>query len=42
MTALIVHLMGTEFTIDHKKARVELGYEPVISVKEGLNELGQG
>lgn len=39
MSNLIVHLMGTEFTIDYTKAKKVLGYQPVISVAEGLRQL---
>lgn len=39
MTRFIVQLMGTEFTIDDTKVRRELGYQPTISVEDGLDEL---
>lgn len=39
MTTMIVHLMGTEFTIDDSKIRRELGYKNVIRVEEGLRSL---
>ncbi len=39
ISTLIVHLMGTEFTINDSKARKELGYRDVTSVNEGLQQL---
>jgi nucleoside-diphosphate-sugar epimerase len=39
ISTLIVHLMGTEFTINDEKAREELGYQDVITVSEGLGRL---
>ena len=39
MTTMIVHLMGTEFTIDDSKIRRELSYKNVIRVEEGLRSL---
>lgn len=33
--------LGVEVTLDITKARRELGYEPVISIEEGMAELGQ-
>ena len=39
ITTLIVHLMGTEFTINDTKARKELGYRNVISIEQGLRQL---
>lgn len=39
MSTLVVHLMGTEFTINDDKARKELGYHDVTTVSEGLDRL---
>jgi nucleoside-diphosphate-sugar epimerase len=42
MTKFIVHLMGTEFTIDDSKIRQTLGYKSVLSIQEGLRQLQKG
>jgi nucleoside-diphosphate-sugar epimerase len=39
ISTIIVHIMGTEFTINDSKARKELGYNDIISVAEGLQQL---
>ena len=39
ISTIIVHIMGTEFTINDSKAREELGYQDIISVAEGLQSL---
>lgn len=41
ITTIIVHLMGTEFTIDDSRIRNELGYNDVISVECGLKQLNR-
>jgi len=35
----LVNTLGMEFTISDKKARQELGYKPVISIEDGLNQM---
>jgi nucleoside-diphosphate-sugar epimerase len=40
--AELIHMQGTEYTISDKKARVELGYEDIITFEEGLEELRSG
>lgn len=42
LTRSIVHMLGTEFSIDDSKARAQLGYAPVITVDEGLQRLSPG
>ena len=39
ITKLIVHLMGTEFTLDISKVKNEVGYSQLISVDLGLQNL---
>jgi len=39
ISTIIAHIMGTEFTINDSKARKELGYQDIISVSEGLQQL---
>lgn len=39
ISTVIVHLMGTEFTINDSKARRELGYHDVTSIAKGLKQL---
>ena len=39
MTPVMVHLLGTEFTVSDEKARTELGYQNAIGVDEGLSRL---
>jgi nucleoside-diphosphate-sugar epimerase len=34
-------LMAQEITVSHDKARRELGYEPIVTLEEGLEELRQ-
>lgn len=34
-------LMGQEITVSHEKAKKELGYEPIVNLQEGLEELRQ-
>ena len=33
---VMVHLMGTEFSVSDKKAREELGYTNAITIEEGM------
>jgi nucleoside-diphosphate-sugar epimerase len=40
--AEFVHMQATEYTISDKKAREELGYEDVVTLEEGLEELRAG
>ncbi len=42
MDAEFVHMQATEYTISDKKAREELGYEDVVTLEEGLEELRAG
>lgn len=42
ITRLAVWLSSLECTIDISKARAELGYQPVVSVEEGLQALSAG
>ncbi len=42
MNAEMIHMQGTEYTISDRKAREELGYEDVITLEEGLEELKSG
>jgi nucleoside-diphosphate-sugar epimerase len=42
LTRLAVWLASLECTIDISKARRELGYEPVVSIEEGLQGLSAG
>lgn len=37
----MINIMGLPFTVSDKRARTELGYQPVISVSEGLKEMGE-
>ncbi len=39
MTPVMVHLLGTEFSVSDEKARLEIGYQNVLSVDEGLRRL---
>lgn len=39
MTPVMVHLLGTEFSVSDKKARSEMGYQNAIGVDEGLKQL---
>jgi nucleoside-diphosphate-sugar epimerase len=39
MTPVMVHLLGTEFSVSDKKARSEMGYQNALSVDEGLRRL---
>jgi nucleoside-diphosphate-sugar epimerase len=39
ITRTALKLIGEEVTVDDAKARRELGYEPIISVEEGLREM---
>lgn len=39
LTTFMVHFMGTEFTIDDRKIRQELGHKSVISVEKGFDQL---
>ena len=39
ITRLAVWLASLECTIDISKVRAELGYEPVVSIEEGLDAL---
>ncbi|WP_299243260.1 NAD-dependent epimerase/dehydratase family protein [uncultured Aquimarina sp.] len=38
---IMIRLMGREFSVNDEKARKELGYTNVISIKEGLAEMKQ-
>lgn len=40
--AEMIHMQGTEYTISDKKAREELGYEDIITLKEGMEDLKSG
>ena len=42
INAEMIHMQGTEYTISDKKAREELGYEDIISLEEGLEDLKSG
>ncbi len=39
MTPVMVHLLGTEFSVSDEKARSEMGYQNALSVDEGLTRL---
>ena len=40
LTREVVRLMGFPFSVDTRRAREDLGYRPVVSVDEGLRQLG--
>jgi len=42
MSAEMIHMQATEYTVSDAKAREELGYEDVITYEEGLEELKSG
>ncbi len=39
MTPVMVHLLGTEFSVSDGKARTETGYQNALSIDEGLRRL---
>ncbi len=42
IAAEMIHMQGTEYTVSDKKARIELGYEDIITFEDGLEELRSG
>jgi len=39
VTRQMLRMIGKEFTLDTTKARTELGYAPIVSRKDGLNQM---
>lgn len=42
ISAEMIHMQATEYTISDSKAREELGYEDIITLEEGLEDLKPG
>lgn len=41
ITPSMITMMGTELSLRDQKARDELGYQPIVSIDEGLSALRQ-
>ena len=42
ISAEMIHVQATEYTISDRKARVDLGYEDIVTLEEGLEDLKSG